>query len=413
MNFQPPSKSFSTRDYQFIAIATILILVISTGLIYINLSLPKGGGDFYVQWVGARSFLFEQIDPYNGVIPERVQALIYDDEIQAGDEVYILDSPFHILLLYFPFTLLSDAQLVRAVFTLILQLALFVLVYFSLQLTAWETPPWFTILFFIFCIFNFYTIQAIITANPVLMLGLIYAGMLIALYTEQDELLGALLAISFYYWEVGLPFLLMIAYRCYKLNRTRVFAGFFMLSTVLLAISFILYPNWLIPYLRASVNNGRADFGFSIFSALENISPVYGRSIGWGVILVLLFGYGYEWNRIREADDRRFYWVCCLAIGIAPLLGFRSEIEHLSILIIPLALIFSIVYDRWKIGSGLTLFLLLALFALPWFIYIFNPIELSQEMLYLIPSVFTVIGLYWIRWWAIRPPRVWADLTKT
>jgi hypothetical protein len=413
MNFQPPSNSLTARDYQFIIIVTILFLVIASALVYVNLSLPNGGGDFYVHWVSARGFLFEQIDPYSGLIPERVQNIVYDDSFQAGDEVYILDTPFHILLLYFPFALLSDPQLARAIFTLVLQLALFALVYLSLQLTGWEAPRWFIILFFAFCVLNFYSFQAMLEANPVLILGLIYAGMLFALYTEQDELLGALFAVSLYYWEVGLPFLLLIAYRCYKENRTRALVGFFMLSFVLFVVSIFLYPDWVIPYLRAGMNNLRADFGFSIFESLQNIIPSFGRPLAWIIIIILIIAYGYEWNRIPAADDRRFYWVCCLSLAIAPLLGFRSEMEHLSILIIPLALIFSIVYDRWKIGLFLTILLLLILFTLPWALYLFSPLtNLTGNILYLFLPLFTVIGLYWIRWWALRPPRLWADLTK-
>jgi hypothetical protein len=86
--------------------------------------------------------------------------------------------------------------------------------------------------------------------------------------------------------------------------------------------------------------------------------------------------------------------------------------EHLSILIIPLALIFSIVYDRWRIGSSLSILLLIFLFAFPWAMYFFTPIPLTQEILFLFLPLFTVIGLYWIRWWALSPPRVWADLTN-
>ncbi|MBL8051328.1 MAG: DUF2029 domain-containing protein [Anaerolineales bacterium] len=412
MNFQPPSNSLTTRDYQFIALVLILFLVIATGLVYANLSLPNGGGDFYVHWVSARGFLFEQTDPYSGVIPARVQELVYEGNAPAGDEVFILDTPFHILLLYFPFALLSDAQLARAIFTLVIELALFALVYLSLKLTDWETPRWFWILFFIFCVLNFYSFQAILSANSVLILGLIYAGMLFALYSEQDELLGGLLAISMYYWEVGLPFLLLIAYRCYKESRTRVFAGFLMLSVVMLIISFLWYPDWLFPYLRAGMNNLRADFGFTIFTALQDIFPAFGRILAWIVIVILVFAFGYEWNASQESDPRRFYWVCCLSLAITPLLGFRTEIEHLSILIIPLALIFSIVYDRWKIGGSLTLLLLIIIFTFPWLLYFINPTQFAQEILFLFLPLFTVIGLYWIRWWALRPPRVWADLTK-
>src|SRR5688572_13365677 len=92
------------------------------------------------------------------------------------------------------------------------------------------------------------------------------------------------------------------------------------------------------------------------------------------------------------------------------LLGLLFVLSHLSILIIPLALIFSIVYDRWRVGSGLTILILLILFAIPWFVYFFNPIQFTQEFLFLFLPLFTVIGLYWIRWWALSPPRLWADL---
>lgn len=412
MNFQPPSKSFSPRDIQFIIFISIVFIATSIGLIFINLSLPQGGGDFYVHWAAARGFIFEKTEPYSGEIPARVQKIVYDDSLQAGDEPYILDTPFHILLIYFPFALLTDPELVRAIFTLILQLALCLLIYFSLRLTSWETPIWFSILFFIFGVFNFYSIQAILSANPVLILGLCYAGMLLAYHNEQDELLGALFAISLYYWEVGLPFLLLMAYRCYKENRTRVLAGFFMLSFVLLAVSFLLYPNWILPYLRAGMNNLRADFGFSIFSALQTIFP-YGKTLAWMIIIILVIAFGYEWNHISAADNRKFYWMCCMSLAIAPLLGWRTEMEHLSILIIPLALIFSIVYDRWKIGTPLTLLLLLIVFTLPWILYLFSSFHFVQEMLFLFLPLFTLIGVYWIRWWAIRPPRIWADLTKS
>lgn len=413
MNFQPPSKKLTKRDYQFIIIVTILFLLIASALVYVNLSLPSGGGDFYVHWVSVRGFAFERIDPYSGMVPERVQNIVYNDGIRVGDEIYILDTPFHILLLYFPFALLFDPEIARAIFTLLLQLALFALAYLSLQLTGWEVPHWFGVLFFLYCVLNFYTFQAILEANPVIILGLIYAGMLFALNTEKDEFLGALMAVSLYYWEVSLPFLLIVAYRCYTQGRTRVLAGFLIFSILLLAVSFFLYPNWILPYLRAGMNNLRADFGVSIFTTLQHIAPSFGRTLAWIIIIILVIGYGYEWNHMAEADDRRFYWASCLSLAIAPLLGFRTEMEHLSILIIPLALVFAIVYDRWKIGSVLTILLLLILFAFPWALYLFSPLtNLTGDLLYLFLTLFTVIGLYWIRWWALRPPRLWADLTR-
>lgn len=413
MTFQPPSKSLTPRDYQFIALVTILFLVVSTALVFANLSLT-GGGDFYVHWVGARAFLFDSIDPYSGEVPVRVQELVYEGPAQAGDEPYILDTPFHILLLFFPLSFLPDPQLARAIFTLILELALFALAYFSLRLTDWEVPRFLYVLFFLFCIFNFYAVQAILEASPVLLLGLIYAGILLALRAEQDELVGALMAVSLFYWEAGAPFLFLVAWRIYKEGRIRVYAGFGMLSIILLAISFLLYPNWLIPYLRAGMNNLRADFGFTIHEAFSQIFPSLGGTLAWIFIGILVILLGYEWSTAHNAEFRRFYWACCLSLAAAPMLGFRTEMENLAVLVIPLAFIFAVVHDRWqRIGNGLTTLLLLAAFLVPWVMYFFVLPRLGQVtdgIMFLFAPLFTLLGLYWMRWWALRPPRTWVDL---
>ena len=391
----------------------ILFLAASTGLVFLNLKL-KGGGDFYVHWVASRGFVFNNIDPYSSQIPASVQRLVYEGAAKAGEEPYILDTPFQILLLYFPFSLLSDPQLARAFYTLILELALFGLAIQSLRLTAWEMPRIFAVLFFVFSVFNFYSYQAILEASPVLLLGFLYAEILILIRAEMDELAGALMAVSLYYWEVGAPFLLIIFLRMIYEKRNRVLSGFFMLSLVLLVISFLGYPNWILPYLRAGSNNLRADFGFNIHDVLSTLWPSYGGPLAWIFLAVIIIALGYEWTMARTGEPRRFYWVACLSLAAAPLLGFRTEMEHLSVLVIPLALVFAIIYERWrKYGAGLTYLLLLLVLAAPWIAYFFAFDRfgaIAQEITFLFLPLFTIIGLYWIRWWAIRPPRIWTDL---
>ncbi|NWF65556.1 MAG: hypothetical protein HXY38_14765 [Chloroflexi bacterium] len=413
MTFQPPSRSLTTRDYVFIIAVVIFFLAISAGLWRLNTSFPAGGGEFLRHWAGARAFVFERIDPYSAYVPDTVQTLVYDGRAGAGADPYILDTPFHIFLLYIPFSPLADPMLARAVYTLILEWALFALAILSLRLTEWPAPRWFLVLFFLVTTLNFYSVQALLAASPILLLGLSYAGILFAFRNENDESAGALMAISLYYWEAGLPFLVLMAWRAYKEKRLRVFAGFGMISIVLLAVSFLLYPDWIIPCLRAGWNALQADFGYSVISALSRLLPLYGEYLAWGVIALLVFALGYEWNALQVGDDRRLYWAACLSLAAAPLLGFRSEVENLSVLVIPLAFVFAIVYDRWRrINLWLTFLLFLLATAAPWALHRFLPENLttiSNEILFLFLPIFTILGLYWIRWWAIRPPRVWAD----
>ena len=415
MTFHTPSKSLSPRDYQFIALVIIVFLVICAALVSANLTL-KGGGDFYVHWVGARAFLFDKIDPYSGEVPARVQQLVYSDSAKAGDKPYILDTPFQLLLFYYPFSLFSDPTLARAIFTLMLELALFALAILSLRLTDWGAPRIFTILFIFFAVFNFYTFQAIYEASPVLILGLLYIGILFSHRAGMDEITGALMAVSLYYWEVGAPFLILVFLRVYYEKRTRVFAGFFMLCFPLLFVSFLSYPNWIIPFLRATANNLRADFGFNIHAIFVHIWPSQGGMIAWVFIAALVIILGYEWSLARSRDYRRFYWASCLSFAVAPLLGFRTEMGNLAVLVIPFALIFAIVHDRWhRLGDGLTILLMLVVFTLPWVLYLFAVNRLgaiAQDVIFLFLPLSTLIGLYWIRWWAIRPPRILSDFAN-
>jgi len=416
VTFQPPSKALTSRDYQFITLVTILVIIVSAALVYANLTLT-GGGSFYVNWVASRGFIFERIDPYSAEVPTRVQELIYNRPARPHEEPFILTTPFHLLLLYFPFSLFSDPTLARSIFTLFLELGLFWLAVLSLQLTEWQVPRYFWVLFVLFCSLNFYTFQAILTASPVLLLGLGYAGILYALRSEYDELAGALFALSLYYWEVSAPFLILVIWRMYREKRGRFFAGFGMLTIILGLISLILYPGWILPYLRAVTNNLRADFGFSVQQAFTVIFSADNHIYSQLFIGVLLIALAYEWNLGLSSDFRRFYWVCCLSLAATPLLGFRTDMQNLSALIIPLALVFAVIYDRWRrFGNLLIILLLLAMFLIPWAAYFFIlPVyqTLTSTSLYLLLPLSTVIALYWVRWWAINPPRIWSDLVSS
>jgi hypothetical protein len=209
---------------------------------------------------------------------------------------------------------------------------------------------------------------------------------------------------------VGAPFLILVILRSYYEKRIRILAGFFMVSFILLFVGYLFYPDWLIPYLRAGSNNMRIPFGFNTFTVFTDLWPAYGLIFSRVLVVILLVLLGYEFNRARSRDFRQFYWAACLSIAAAPLLGLRTEMEHLSVLVIPLALVFAIVHERWrKYGNWLALLLMAAVFVLPWLIRFLN---ISNEIVFLFPPLFTIAGLYWIRWWAIRPPRVWADLTN-
>jgi hypothetical protein len=189
-----------------------------------------------------------------------------------------------------------------------------------------------------------------------------------------------------------------------------------MLTFILLAVAFFVYPGWVIPFFRAAVNNLRADFGFSVQNSLEQLWPIWGGRFAFGLRILLLISLGYEIAAARRADFRRFYWAACFSIAVAPLLGFRTEMENLAVLILPFALIFAIIHERWsRIGTVAICAILILALAIPWAIYLLAIPRfgnIADELLFLFYPLLTLVGIYWVRWWAIRPPRTWFDRAK-
>jgi hypothetical protein len=418
-SFKPPSKSLSPREIRLLAFAVIGVVVLSAGLAWVNRALGEalgGGGEFYTIWIGGRAFLFDKVDPYSGYVPAHVQELVYGKVTGRGDEPYILDVPFYLLLLFFPFSAFSDPALARALFTVLLELALFASIYLSLRLTDWTPARLFTAVFIIVSLLNFYVYQAILDSTPVLLLGLAYGCILLAMQAGRDEWIGALIALTFFYWEVGGPLLLLVLSRILNERRTGVLAGFGMLTFILMTASLLWYPGWIIPFLRATVNNLRADFGFSTSQFFNHIWPGGGTAIAWGLTALLVLVLGLEWSAARGADFRRFYWTACLTLAATPLLGFRTEMENLSVLLLPLAFVFAVAYQRWhRIGHGLVVLLSFLVVGIPWVLDTLGRERFgsfARDLVFIFLPVSTILGLYWIRWWAILKPHTWLDRAR-
>jgi len=407
-------KRTSFYDVALIVFLVFVALLIVSAFLVFNISVARvlgGGGDFLLPWKAARAFLFEQTEPYSGTVASFVQSQVYGRLAVAGQDRYILTLPFHLLLLYFPFGLFRDATIARGLWLFLSEAALLALTFFSLHLTDWRPHRLFLILFFLFAALSFYSLDSLFEGTPAIFLGLIYVGILLSLRLELDELAGALIALSLYQWEIGSLFLFFIALRVFHERRWRVLAGFLMISIPLLGISFFVYPGWILPFVRGVFADWLVPYGFSPGMIFMHWWPELGSQFGWaltGVLLVVLIA---EWSSARDAEFNRFYWASCLTLAFTPLFGFRSEIQNLAVLLPPLALIFAIVRERWKAGYWLTVALLLFFFAAPWYLLLKASIASQQrdDLLFLFLPVFTVIGLYWIRWWAIRPPRTWLE----
>jgi len=182
---------------------------------------------------------------------------------------------------------------------------------------------------------------------------------------------------------------------------------------VLMAVSFFWYPGWVIPFLRAVLNNLRADFGFSTRQIIERYLPGYGTGLSWAATAFLVVLLAREWRTASGNPARDMLWCACVTLAATPLLGQRTESGNLALLILPWPVILQSMQERWKTAGSVLVVLLLALeVAGPWLLMRRGAAVFgmhADDLIFLFLPLTTLVGLYWMRWWALRPPRTWAD----
>ena len=355
----------------------------------------------------------QQPDIYGGTIAHRVQQIVYGRNAFATEYKYILSDPFPILLLYTPLAFLADFTFARALWMLVAEAALLVSVLFSYRLSEWNPPLGLNIVLVGFGLFSFFSLNALITASPAILLNLLYLGVLLALRSNSNELAGALLFLVAYQWELGGLFFLAMVIFIFANHRWGALAGFGMSLIIFMIISFLANPGWGLPYIRAVLSNLIQGQLLNLGSILSGWFPQIRFSIG-GVISVVIVGVVLiESIGAVNAPFRRVVWVASLALAAMPLAGLAIFPANNVVLILPLVLVTSLIWERWprtRLIAVVVLFLVMLVG--PYYLYyqtlfVYEPYYL--QLLYVIPPVFMVVALYWMRWWVVHTPRVWAD----
>jgi hypothetical protein len=406
------------RELRIIIGIGVVALATLVGLVGADIRLSRvvgGGGGFYSAWEGARAFLLERSGPYSAGTAALTEELVYGRASTAGENPCFLTVPFFLLPIYYPIALISDAAAARGVWMFLSQASLAAAALLSLAGTGWRPPRRFLVMHSVLAVFGFYPVMALLEGTPAIMLGLIYAGMLWAYSSGRDELAGALIVLSLFLWEVGFVFLVLFVSRVFHDKRWGVLGGFGMTLTILLAISFLAYPGWVLPFLTATVAMTRSSFGFTTGSILVRLLPGYGASFARAITVLVVALLVLEWATGRMSDFRRFVWTAGLGLAATPLIGIRSELSSLVVLFPALALISAGAVARGRIQSWLAGLLLALALVLPWMLFIrvhFFQDARAQDLLYLFYPMISVVGLYWTRWWFLRPPATWLDQVR-
>jgi len=409
-----------SRALTIISIIAIIFLALASlgGLAWANTLYARahpGETDFLVPWLGARTFLQYGNSPYDDPASQRAQLLYYGRLAKEGQDPLRLNVPFPIELFFFPFALVKDYTLARGLWMTFLESALALTAFLSLNLTGWKPPRTLLPVFVLFAMLWVHAWMPLLAGSTVIFTTLCMVGGLLALRAERDELAGVLMILSAFQPLASGAFTLFIVWWVLYHRRWRVLWGALMALGLLLIAAFIFLPGWFLPFLRALLAEYRHGAFFTPGTVFAGWWPAIGDKLGWALTAILVVVLFLEWRAVCRKDFRHFLWTACLTLTATPLLGISTHPGLYAALFFPLTLFLAVVAERWSRPRrwGLAGILLVLIFVGSWaLIYYLTGLDslapLRAILIFALPSLL-LVDLYWIRWWAIRPPRTWFE----
>lgn len=399
----------------------VITILIVTSVIMLNLKLVKlqpTGKNFLVPWLGMRTYLEFGDDPYGLPATQRAQILYYGN--LAGEELdpLYLPFPFFTELLFLPIGLIGKYAIARTIWMILLEVAMSGAALIALTYFGWKTNRLINIMYFLVAVFSIHALLPLIHQSVVIIAFLLFWIGLLCLKRGLDEFAGASLIVVLFLkisiWLIMLYVVLWVV----RNKRWRVIWGMLMAGGFLIALSFLLYPGWFFPYLRALRMEMRFIHYFSTYTALAGIWPAIGGKVAGLLTVIVLAFLANEWRLMKPDNSRWFLWGISLTIVAMPILGVPILREDLIFLWFPFTyLLFHLEEIISSKRLPLLTFLILCFVLLSeWVLSLslrYKLIDSPGSIIELfVPSFILAIWLYWIRWRNLLSPNAILEMSS-
>lgn len=372
--------------------------------------LNPGGNDFLVHWVGSRSFIFKGQSPYSDATALEIQTMVYGGPVQDGQHELRVVYPLYSGILFFMFALIGDYALARAVWMTFLEISMVVIAIVSLRLSGWRPKNWLVVFYFLFAIFWYHGLRALIQGDLVIVIALMVLWAFWAIRNQRDVVAGFALAFATIKPHLVLLLIGFVAVWAFSHRRWALIGWTFgwLSFFVLLGIFFI--PDWLVQNAWEILRFSDYNPALSLGKAFEEWWPGIGSQLKW-ILAVILIGLTIvEWRAAWGKGFNHFLWTACLTLAVSQWIGIATDPGNFILLFTPLTLIFSNIQERWRrAGDWIVMGLMILLFVGLWVLFLktvtFGYQPQQSSILFVPMPLFVLVGLYWVRWWVIQPAR--------
>ena len=396
-----------------IAILGLVIVILAFGWGNYRFVLQNPGGyDFLPRWVGTRLYLLQGQSPYS---PETTLAIdeahqTYDFTPWRFDQSYYT-YPLYIIFVAAPFSLIEDFLTARAAWAVASLLGILLIIWFSFLLHRWRPSTFVFLLVLAFSVGWYYSVRVLISGSDIFVVGVLVTAALLAVRAEQDVLAGFLLAASTIKPQAVAILLAFVLIWAISQQRWKLFWSLAGSLALILAGTSLLQPNWIVENVQQIMSPRELNFTIpdTPGGLLYNWLPGVGRQAGTALSAITIGMLIIEWRAAWGKDFNWFVWTAWFTLAASSLIGIVTSLDHIVLLLPALILILATWNERWGIlGRWLVVLSLLLLFLGIWAEVLASAergaAPDSNVLLFFLMPLFTIIGLYWVRWWAIHPP---------
>jgi len=403
------------RSSFILFIGMILIIAALVGLTWVNYRFSMenpGGNDFLARWMGARYWLLKGISPYDKQVSLATQIAIYGHpaDPKAGEDINHFIYPFTAMIFFAPFGMLEYLP-ARALWMTTLEICLFVLALISLRLAEWNVSAIKAGLLAIFSILWYHGMRTILVGQFAAIDALLVVAALFMIQRKKDFIAGLFLAMATAKPQMVYLVILFVLIWSISAGRREILWGFLSMGGLFLAVSLLFIPDWPLQMIRQLLEYPTYTKICSPLSIIASTMPGISQKVSLflhGSFIVYLL---VEWFSALKKDTHWFLWTALMTFVITNLITIRTATTNYVMLLPVLFLIFRIMEDRWGKGGRLVEWLIIGLIGFGlWWLFL-TSVQGNQEssVMYLPLPIFCLIGLLWVRWWYLNPPRVYVD----
>jgi hypothetical protein len=395
------------------AVGLIFLVGLVIGFVWGNYHFADnniGGEGFLVHWIAIRSLLTDGNSPYSDLVTAQIQASTrYQNSFTEGNPPRYT-SPLYSGIVFFPFALIENKTLAHALWLTAQLIAIFLILFVGLKITAWK-PAWYIFLLFsMLTTFSYHIFIPWLDGGMAIWAALFLALTFLAIHNNWNEIAGIFLALAAI--QPQMTILVIIFTLIWGVSKSNKFliVWFFMTLIILSIIGSFLVPGWIMQYLKLIYNFSENFPPVNLGLMFRYLWPGLGKQLGWiltgvfGIILII------EWFFALKKNFRWFLWTACLTMVVSQWIGMPIIPGNFAGMILPLILVSAMLTERWpRGGQWIAVFMAGVIFVWEW-VLLFRDLNSTQpgmQLNLIIPlPLIIIIGLYWVRWWAIKPKQL-------